>query len=123
MRTGEKISAEDLCQVRAIHGDRIERAAKNALPEHECIRLSHLFKAMGDPTRLRILVALEEGEMCVCDLAAHLAISESAVSHQLRQLRQLHLVARRRQGPILYYSLDDDHVSRLLRLGLDHVRE
>ncbi|MDW7774126.1 MAG: metalloregulator ArsR/SmtB family transcription factor [Desulfobulbaceae bacterium] len=116
-------SANDLCQVRCIHEDRIDRAAENALQESEHISLSQLFKAMGDITRLKILTALDNDEMCVCDLAAYLGISESAVSHQLRQLRQLHLVANRRQGPILYYRLVDDHVGKLVRLGLEHIRE
>jgi DNA-binding transcriptional ArsR family regulator len=82
-----------------------------------------LFKAMGDSTRLRIMRALEEGEMCVCDLAAYLGVTESAVSHQLRLLRQLRLVANRREGPVLYYRLDDQHVGQLVRLALEHVRE
>ncbi len=116
-------SVEDLCHVRCIHEDRIYSAKKTALEDEENIRLCQLFKAMGDTTRLKILMALEKGEMCVCDLAVYLGITESAVSHQLRLLRQLHLVANRRQGPILYYRLDDDHVGQLVRLALEHIRE
>ncbi len=114
---------DDRCRCRVIHADRVARARNAALGGAETDGLAQLFKAMGDPTRVRLLWALEQGEMCVCDLAAHLGVSESAVSHQLRLLRQLHLVANRRQGPVLYYRLDDDHVSRLLRVALDHVRE
>ena len=114
---------EDRCGYRCIHQDRINTAIGAALQEGECTRLSQLFKAMGDATRLRILQALEQGEMCVCDLAVYLEISESAVSHQLRLLRQLHLVTNRREGPVLYYRLDDDHISQLVRLGLEHIRE
>ena len=116
-------SVDDICHVRSIHEDRIDRAKKTALEDDENIRLCQLFKALGDTTRLKILMALEKGEMCVCDLAAYMGITESAVSHQLRLLRQLHLVANRRQGPILYYRLDDDHVSQLIRLALEHIRE
>lgn len=116
-------SVEELCHVRCIHQDRIDRAKKTALGDEEGVGLCQLFKAMGDSTRLKILMALEKGEMCVCDLAVYLGITESAVSHQLRLLRQLHLVANRRQGPILYYRLDDDHVSQLVRLALKHIRE
>lgn len=114
---------DDQCSVRCIHQDRIDSARQSALDERECICLAQLFKAMGDGTRLRILQALEQGEMCVCDLALYLGVSESAVSHQLRLLRQLHLVVNRREGPVLYYRLDDEHVSQLLQLALEHIRE
>ena len=113
----------DLCGCRCIHEDRVMQARKKQLPELEVDRLARLFKAMGDPNRLRILWALSDGEMCVCDLAAFLRMSESAVSHQLRQLRQLYLVSNRREGAVLYYRLNDDHVNRVMLLALDHVRE
>lgn len=113
----------DRCGIRCIHRDRIDRARHASLPGDEYARLAELFRVMGDPTRLRILHALEHGEMCVCDLAGYLQVSESAVSHHLRLLRQLHLVVNRRKGPILYYRLDDDHISRLVRLALEHIRE
>lgn len=115
---------EDRCGYRCIHQDRIEKAQKTALEDDEYIRLSQLFKAMGDATRVRMLQALEGGgEMCVCDLAVFLQVSESAVSHQLRLLRQLHLVTCRRDGQVLYYSLNDDHIGQLLHIGLEHIRE
>lgn len=123
MKDKTQASPGDLCHIRCIHQDRVDKAADMALAENENVRLSQLFKAMGDSTRLKILIALETGEMCVCDLASYLGITESAVSHQLRLLRQLHLVASRRQGPILYYRLDDDHITRLIRLALEHIRE
>jgi DNA-binding transcriptional ArsR family regulator len=78
---------------------------------------------MGDPTRLRIILALRGGEMCVCDIAAYVGLSESAVSHQLRWLRELSLVSPRRDGQILYYSLDDAHVMDLVTVGLNHIEE
>ena len=114
---------DDRCNCRLIHQDRVTTAQESALSERENTRLAQLYKALGDPTRLKIVVALDQGEMCVCDLAAFLGVSESAVSHQLRQLRQLHLVVNRRQGPILYYRLDDEHISQLIHLALEHIRE
>lgn len=85
--------------------------------------MAALFKAMCDPNRLKILWALGDGEMCVCDLAALLESSESAVSHQLRLLRQMCLVSNRRQGPVLYYRLNDDHIYALIHIVLEHIRE
>jgi ArsR family transcriptional regulator, lead/cadmium/zinc/bismuth-responsive transcriptional repressor len=85
------------------------------------IRLAETFKALGDPTRVRIVSALCGGEMCVNDLATELEMSPSAVSHQLRVLRNLHLIRPRKKGRNVYYSLDDDHVQTLFSEGLDHV--
>jgi len=115
--------SQDRCACRCIHVDRIEAARRTTLPAGETDGLAALFKALGDPNRLRILWALAEGEMCVCDLAALLGSSESAVSHQLRLLRHLALVANRRQGPVLYYRLNDDHVHSLIHIALEHFRE
>ena len=89
--------------------------------ENTFAHLADLFSALSDPTRLRIISVLLEGELNVGDIAAHLNMTESAVSHQLRGLRQLHLVRSRKDGRQVYYTLDDDHVARLYRLGLDHV--
>ena len=113
----------DKCEYRLIHEERVKVAHGSALAEVENTKLAQLYKALGDPTRLKILTALDQGEMCVCDLAAFLGVSESAVSHQLRLLRQLHLVTNRRHGPILYYRLDDEHISQLINLALEHIRE
>ncbi len=114
---------EDRCKCRVIHNDRILKANDNALQNNEQEKLANLFKAIGDQTRLKILLALSNDEMCVCDLAAFLGITESAVSHQLRLLRQLYLVANRRAGPVLYYRLNDHHVNQLMSVGLEHIRE
>ena len=113
-----KIRAE-LCDFRVIHHSRIEQAKSRAWSDNTVERLTQLFKAMADPGRIKILQALEQEEMCVCDLAAFLGVSESAVSHQLRMLRHLQLVANRREGAVLYYRLNDTIVSRLLALGLE----
>jgi DNA-binding transcriptional ArsR family regulator len=85
-------------------------------------RLAQVFRAMADPTRVRILSALTDAELCVGDLAAVLEMSISAVSHQLRLLRELRVVRRRREGKHIYYALDDEHVGDLFARGLEHVR-
>lgn len=85
--------------------------------------LADTFRALGDPTRVRILDALSHGELCVCDLAAVLSLSQSAVSHQLRLLRSLRLVRARRSGRMVFYGLHDSHVTDLLNQGLTHVGE
>ena len=114
---------EPFCEVRTIHLDRVIRAKKEAISAPLLERLARTYKIMGDPTRLRIVMALKSGEMCVCDLAAFIGVSESAVSHQLRHLRDLALVKNRRAGQTLYYSLDDEHVFGLIEIGLEHLLE
>ncbi len=121
--TRARLVKKDGCLVRVIHLDRVARARENSIPERDLDRLSLIYKALADPTRLTIVSALKDEEMCVCDLAALLGLSESAVSHQLRRLRDLSLVRNRRDGQVLYYSLDDHHVNELIQVGLDHVRE
>jgi ArsR family transcriptional regulator, lead/cadmium/zinc/bismuth-responsive transcriptional repressor len=118
-----KTGSEELCGIRVLHLDRIEKARNQASTDKEAGRLAGIYRALGDPTRLKMIMALREGEICVCDLAAFLGLTESAISHQLRLLRDQALVKKRREGQILYYSLDDDHIADLLRVGLDHVRE
>jgi len=113
----------DACQVRVIHLDRVERALKESHSEKELDRLSSIYKVLGDPNRLKIVMALKNVEMCVCDLAAFLGLTESAVSHQLRRFKDLALVKSRREGQVIYYSLDDAHVAALLNTGLEHVTE
>jgi DNA-binding transcriptional ArsR family regulator len=114
---------KDICDCRVIHEDKVASAKKGSLSPEITENLSQIFKALGDNTRLRILWALEKQEMCVCDLAAMLDVTESAVSHQLRLLRTLRLVLNRRAGTILYYRLADEHVSQLIRVALEHVQE
>ncbi len=120
---GWEVKKEDLCESRIIHEEKVREAKTKALPSGEVDLISRTFKAMGDPTRLKILWALQVSEMCVCDLAALLDITESAVSHQLRLLRHLDLVMKRREGTVLYYRIRDAHVQRLIDLALEHVRE
>jgi DNA-binding transcriptional ArsR family regulator len=111
------------CDTHAIDQDRVA-AVQRCMPTAVSFRhLAEIFGAMGDPTRLRLLFALATEELCVCDLSALLGVSVSAVSHQLRLLRGMRLVKFRREGRLAYYSLDDHHVSALLELGLEHVRD
>lgn len=112
----------ELCRVRVVHPDRVAKAGREGLAGGESRAMTAIFKAMGDATRLKMLHALSHGEMCVCDLAAFAKVSESAISHQLRRLKDLGLVKPRREGQILYYSLDDDHVHKLIGMCLEHVR-
>ena len=91
------------------------------LKEQTSTHLADLFSALSDPTRLRIISVLLDSELNVGDIATQLTMTESAVSHQLRGLRQLRLVRSRKNGRQVYYSLDDDHVAKLYRLGLDHI--
>jgi DNA-binding transcriptional ArsR family regulator len=114
---------KDKCDCRIIHEEKVKEARQRALDVLVTENLCQTFKALGDISRLKILWALEHQEMCVCDLAALLTITESAVSHQLRLLRTLRLVKNRREGTILYYRLADDHVSQLVRIALEHIQE
>lgn len=122
-KTSRRPCDEPFCEVRVIHIDRVIRAREEALRDALLQRLALTYKILGDPTRLRIVMALKSGEMCVCDLAAFAGVSESAVSHQLRRLRELSLVKHRRDGQTLYYSLDDAHVFGLIDIGLEHLLE
>lgn len=92
------------CLVRIIHQEKVDKAKRHSIPDEEVILISRIFKVFSDPGRMKILYALSEQEMCVCDLAALLDISESAVSHQLRILRGSGLVENRREGTVLYYT-------------------
>lgn len=113
----------DDCATAAIHPPAVfaARAALAALPPPT--EVSALFALLADPTRLRLLAALSAGELCVCDLAAATGINRTRVSHQLRILREGRLVRSRREGRVIFYSLDDDHVHDLLAMGIAHARE
>ena len=111
------------CEVIQIDLPRVRRLRAALVGGDTVIGLADTFRALGDPTRVRILDALSHGELCVCDLAAVLSLSQSAVSHQLRLLRGLRLVRARREGRMIFYALDDLHVVDLLRQGLKHAGE
>ncbi len=116
-------SLNDICQVRCIHTEKVEKARQYILQDEIINSLAELFKCMGDPTRLKILHALQQQELCVCDLSVVVNSSESAVSHQLRLLRTQKLVKFRRDGKVIYYSLDDHHIGMLFNQALEHVNE
>ena len=117
MKSDDKVEICD-CTHRQKH------ISENIIPHTEILySLAELFKVFGDPTRIRILYALSAGELCVCDIASVLNMSQSAISHQLRVLKQNHLVKFRREGKTLYYSLADSHVETILNQGLEHVQE
>ena len=114
---------DDFCDCEIIHEDAVRETAGRLCAAEDYTALAALLKLFGDPTRVRLLHALEQRELCVCDLAALLGVSKSAVSHQLKQLRLANLVKFRREGQVVWYSLSDDHVRAILDLGFEHIRE
>lgn len=118
-----KADFEDRCGIYCINEENVNEVRANMLDADTIRSLADIFKTLGDATRLKLLFALMQKELCVCDLAAVTDASESAVSHQLRILRSQKLVKFRRQGKILYYSLLDEHVRTLFSQGLEHVNE
>ena len=111
----------DLCEDRFIDEERVCQAQAQLIDGFSAVRLSEVFKALSDPSRVRIISALMHTELCVYDLAAVLDMSQSAVSHQLRSLREMRLVRYRREGRHIYYQLDDEHIRDLFRRGLEHI--
>ena len=115
---------EDLCcEVPEIHEDLLKIVHETMPEETELYDLAELFKIFGDTTRIRILYALFEAELCVCDIAQLLSLSQTAVSHQLRLLKGSKLVKSRRDGKTVFYSLADDHVRSIIGQGMEHVEE
>jgi Predicted transcriptional regulators len=113
----------DRCDCNVIHED-IVNMVKEKMPDEENLYdLAELFKVFGDSTRIRILWALAESEMCVCDISILLNMTQSAISHQLRVLKQARLVKHRKDGKVVYYSLDDAHVKQIFDQGLVHISE
>jgi ArsR family transcriptional regulator, lead/cadmium/zinc/bismuth-responsive transcriptional repressor len=115
--------ASDTCDVIHIHPAQLTALRGKLVEQDEAGELAETFRTLGDPTRVRMLDALAHSELCVCDLATLIGLSESAVSHQLRLLRNLRLVKARREGRMVFYSLDDRHILGLFRQGLRHVQE
>ena len=114
---------DEKCEVTLIHENNVKKAI-NELPDDELIAdLSDMFKIFGDQTRVKILMALESGELCVCDIAAVMNMSQSAISHQLRVLKQSNIVKTRREGKVVYYSISDDHVKEIFDIAMVHVQE
>jgi len=116
-------AAPDTCQATLVNAEAVERARRLTPKPAVVADLAELFSLLSDPTRVRIVTWLRTQELCVCDLAALLGVTQSAVSHQLRLLRAQRVVTYRREGKMAFYSLDDDHVSALLDVALTHIQE
>ena len=117
--------AEDseTCITKCIHQEAVDTAQQRLPDQADLDALAGLFKLFGDSTRMAILWALAEAELCVCDLCALLRMKQPAVSHQLKNLKQARVVKSRRDGKVIFYSLDDDHISLLLNMGMAHMQE
>lgn len=115
--------SDEFCSCDIVH-DNIIEIVKQKMPEEEKLYdLAELFKVFGDTTRVKIISALFEAEMCVCDIAELLHMTQSAISHQLRVLRQARLVKHRKEGKVVFYSLDDEHIKTIFNQGLEHILE
>lgn len=112
-----------LCDVLAVDEEAVQAALEGRATDEEVTYVADLFQILASTTRLRMVEALAGRELCVCDLAAVVGVSESAVSHHLRQMRQMRIVAYRKEGRMAYYRLDDAHIEGLFDTGLEHVRE
>ncbi|MGN1267561.1 MAG: ArsR/SmtB family transcription factor [Dorea sp.] len=111
------------CDVTSIHEETVKKVAAN-MPEEDTIKsLAEFYKVFADPTRVKILCVLLVSEMCVCHLAEALCMTQSAISHQLRVLKQMKLVKNRREGKVIYYSLADDHIQNIISQGMEHIQE
>lgn len=118
----EKKNAPE-CEFLFVHQEIVDRMNQVMPAEETLFDLAELFKIFGDSTRIKILYVLNESEMCVCDIARLLGMTQSAISHQLRSLKQSKLVKARREGKTVFYSLADDHVHTILSQGMEHVAE
>ena len=116
-----KINPNDCCYGTGAHTDAVEECVPLQLTDDTVQQLAEQFKALSDPTRIRILSTISRRELCVCDLAEILGMTQSAVSHQLRYLRTMRLVKHRRDGNTIYYTHDDAHTMGLLQMAIDHV--
>ena len=113
----------DCCETEEIHEELLKTVREKLPPEEDLLDLAELFKVFGDSTRIRILFVLFEAEVCVCDLAEALRMTQSAISHQLNILKRNKLVKSRREGKSVFYSLADDHVRTIVSQGMDHIEE
>ncbi|MBU0971690.1 MAG: metalloregulator ArsR/SmtB family transcription factor [Proteobacteria bacterium] len=112
----------NVCTDKCINEATVNKTVKNLPGQEVIVGMAEIFKALSDPSRLKIVLALLAQEHCVCDISVICNQTESAISHQLRLLRNLKIVRNRREGKIVYYTLDDDHVISLIRYSLDHVK-
>ena len=114
--------ATDVCEGLCEHDQIVCMAKAEMLVDEDARQIAETFKILGDPTRIKILHALSRRELCVCDISAIVAMGQSAVSHQLRLLRGARLVKYRKEGKMVWYSLDDTHISLLLAQGIEHIQ-
>ncbi|KHG33351.1 MAG: metalloregulator ArsR/SmtB family transcription factor [Sulfurospirillum cavolei] len=114
---------DEFCSCDIVHENVIEMVKKKMPQEEKLYDLAELFKVFGDTTRVKIISALFEAELCVCDIAELLHMTQSAISHQLRVLRQARLVKHRKEGKVVFYSLDDEHIKNIFNQGLEHILE
>ena len=119
----KEISAAECCECTEVHEALLKTVLEKLPPEEDLYDLAELFKVFGDSTRIRILFVLFEAEVCVCDLAQALGMTQSAISHQLKILKQSKLVKYRREGKSVFYSLADDHVRTIISQGMEHIEE
>lgn len=118
----EKTEVE-CCDIPCVHKEMIQ-IVKEKMPAEEILHdLADFYKVFGDATRVKILCVLLQSQMCVCDLAELLGVTQSAISHQLRVLKQMKLVKNRREGKTVYYSLADDHIQNIISQGMEHIQE
>lgn len=118
-----QVKQQDACDVEFVDEEKVRLVRRQMNTDRAIGRLAETFSAMGDATRVKIILALSLAELCVCDIAALLNMTSPAVSHHLRILRALRLVKGQRRGKMVYYSLDDAHIERLFRMGMEHVEE
>lgn len=114
---------QTICDCEVIHAEIVNSVREKMSPKGEYGKLANLYKLFSDGTRVQILWALEQSEMCVCDLAVLLGMTKSAISHQLKSLRLSNLASFRKEGQVVYYSLADDHVKEILDKGFEHINE
>lgn len=115
--------SDEFCECDLVHETTIQ-AVKKKMPKEETLYdLAELFKVFGDTTRVKIISALFETQLCVCDIAKLLNMTQSAISHQLRVLRHARLVKHRKEGKVVFYSLDDEHIKTIFDQGLEHILE
>lgn len=113
---------EFLCDCNMVHKDMVEDTLSK-MPENKTLQnLADFFKIMGDSTRCKLLFALLQNEMCVCDLANVISMTKSSISHQLSKMKEAGMVKSRRSGKTVYYSLDDDHIAEIFKVGLEHIK-
>lgn len=113
----------EICEYMHAHEDTVKTVKALMPPDEELYDLAELYKIFGDSTRIKILYVLLESEMCVCDISTLIGVSQSAISHQLRQLRRANLIKPRRDGKTVFYSLADEHVKTIINNGMEHIHE